>query len=66
MRALGIMVCIGVSTPPSKTPPPLSCQVPLNQQTVQPPPLLDNSPSILVFGEPLPPLKGRFFSEPLR
>ena len=48
--------------PPSKTPPPLSCQVPpLNLQTVQAP-FLSNPPSILVFHEPS--RKVGFFSEP--
>ena len=46
-------LCASGINPLSKTPPPLSCQPPLNLQTVkvplfrQPPP-----PSILVFGEP--------------
>ena len=56
--------CIGVSTTPSKTPPPLFCQVPpLNLQTVQANPFLDNPPYILVFLEPppLPHLKTGFF-----
>ena len=38
------IVCIGVSNPPQKQPP-LSCQTPpLNLQTVQAPPFLDNPP----------------------
>ena len=56
--------CIGVSTTPSKTPPPLFCQVPpLNLQTVQANPFLDNPPYILVFLEPPSPphLKTGFF-----
>ena len=48
--------------PPSKTPPPLSCQAPpLNQQTVQtPPPFEAIPPYILVFHDPPPP-KSRIF-----
>ena len=55
--------CIGVSTTPSKTPPPLFCQVPpLNLQTVQANPFLDNPRYILVFLEPPSPhLKTGFF-----
>ena len=55
--------CIGVSTTPSKTPPPLFCQVPpLNLQTVQANPFLDNPPYILDFLEPPSPhLKTGFF-----
>ena len=56
-------MCVGVSTAPSKTPPPLSCKVPpLNQQTVQALPFWTIPPTILVFREPLP-LKVGFFSE---
>ena len=55
--------CIGVSTTPSKTPPPLFCQVPpLNLQTVQANPFLDNPPYILGFLEPpSPPPKNWIF-----
>ena len=55
--------CIGVSSTPSKTPPPLFCQVPpLNLQTVQANPFLDNPRYILVFLEPPSPhLKTGFF-----
>ena len=49
--------------PPSKTPPPLSCQVPLKSANCPSPPFRQSPPSILVFCEP-PPLKVRFFSEP--
>ena len=42
-------VCIGVSTPPSKTPPPIFCQVPpLNLQTIQAP-LFRQSPLYIGF-----------------
>ena len=55
--------CIGVSTTPSKTPLSLFCQVPpLNLQTVQANPFLDNPRYILVFLEPPSPhLKTGFF-----
>ena len=55
-------MCIGVSTPPSKTPPPpLSCQAPLKSANCASPHFCGNPPSILVLREV--PLKVRFFSE---
>ena len=57
-----VIVCIGVSMPPSKPPPPLSYKVsPLNLKTVQAP-LFKQSPSTLVFREPS--LKVGFLSDP--
>ena len=60
-------MCIGVSTPPQKHQPPLSCQAPSpplkSANCLSAPPFLGSSPSILVFRDP-PPLKVGSFSEP--
>ena len=56
------IVCIGVSPPPQKHPPPLSCQAPLKSANCPSPPFLGNPPYILAFREP--PTKLRFFHEP--
>ena len=57
-------MCIGLSTPPQKHIPLLSCQAPpLNRQTVQTP-LFRQPSSILVFPDPPFPLKVGFFSKP--
>ena len=61
---LHIIVCIGVSTRPKKTPPALSCQAPPLESAYCPSPLFQAIPPyILVFRE-LPLLKVGFFSEP--
>ena len=62
MIAYIFIVCIRVSTSPKKHHPPLSCQAPLNLQTVQATPFLDN-PSLYIGFSSTPPLKVGFFSE---
>ena len=54
--------CALGSQPPSKTPPPLSCYAPLNQQTAQDP-LFRQSlpPSLLVFRDRPPPFRSWIF-----
>ena len=56
------IVCIGVSNPPKKHHPPLSCQdPPFKFANCPSPPFQAITLSILVFREP--PIKVRFFSE---
>ena len=62
MIAYIFIACIRVSTSPKKHHPPLSCQAPLNLQTVQATPFLDN-PSLYIGFSSTPPLKVGFFSE---
>ena len=58
---LEIIVCIGVSNPPQKHRPPLSCQAPLKSANCPSPPFLGNPPPyILVFIKP-PPSKTQIF-----
>ena len=55
----------GINSPPSKIPPPLSCQVSLLNLQICKLPFLSNTPYILAFRQPPPlPLKLGFFSEP--
>ena len=56
-------MCIGVSTPPSKTPPPLSCQAPLKLVNCPSPPF-SAIPTFYIGFSWTPPLKVGFFSEP--
>ena len=52
-------MCIGVSTPLKNTAVLFLAKPPVNQQTVEAPPFLGNSPHILVFGDP--PSKSQIF-----
>ena len=56
--------CIGVSTIPPKTPPPLFRQDPLKSSKCLSSPLLGNPTISCFFCDPLPLLKIEFFSEP--